>query len=133
VEVLDRYLLAVGSWLPRDHRADTVAELRDDLLSEIVEREHQAGRPLDEASVCAILAGRGHPMWVAEGYLPGRHLIGPVVLSLYSRTLKTALSFVWAAFAVPGVGQFAGLLRVDAHRGTIRTGGVTRVGSLERI
>ena len=38
MEALDRYLEAVRAWLPREQRADIVAELGEDLRSEIEER-----------------------------------------------------------------------------------------------
>jgi hypothetical protein len=94
VEVLDRYLQAVSSWLPNRQQADIVAELGEDLRSEIEERERELGRSLAEADVCAILERRGHPMWVAEAFLPKRYLIGPTVLPFYWRALKVALACV---------------------------------------
>jgi hypothetical protein len=110
VEVLDRYLQAVGSWLPNGQQADIVAELREDLRSEIEEKERELGRPLDEADLCALLERRGHPMWVAEGYLPKRHLIGPVVLPFYWRAVKIAISCILAVFVVLYL-VFAGIVK----------------------
>lgn len=77
MEALDRYLEAVRAWLPREQRADIVAELGEDLRSEIEERQGALRRPLSEDEVLALLKRRGHPMSVAEGYLPSQHLIGP--------------------------------------------------------
>lgn len=109
MEVLDRYLKAVSSWLPRAQQADIVAEIAEDLRSEIEERERTLGHALDEAELCTVLERRGHPMWVAEGYLPHRHLIGPAVLPLYLRALKIAIPCILAAFTVLGV-LFTGYL-----------------------
>jgi hypothetical protein len=39
VEALDRYLQAVSSWLPRGQKADVVAELAEDIRSEVDDRE----------------------------------------------------------------------------------------------
>ncbi len=103
MEVLDRYLKAVGSWLPKAQQADIVSEIGEDLRSEIEEKERGLGRSLDETELCALLERRGHPMWVAEGYLPPRHLIGPVMLPHYLRALKIAIPCVLAVFLVLGV------------------------------
>lgn len=100
MEVLDRYLKAVSSWLPRAQQADIVAEIGEDLRSEIEEKERTLGHALDEAELCAVLERRGHPMWVAEGYLPQRHLIGPAMLPHYLRALKVAVPCVFAVFVV---------------------------------
>jgi hypothetical protein len=96
VEALDRYLEAVRAWLPREQRADIVAELAEDLRSEIDERQGALGRPLSEDEVLALLKRRGHPMSVAEGYLPSQHLIGPAMLPAYWRTVKIAVSVILA-------------------------------------
>jgi hypothetical protein len=39
-------------------------------------------------------------MWVAEAYLPQRHLTGPAVLPLYRRALKIAIPCIVAVFVV---------------------------------
>lgn len=98
MQVIDRYLQAVSSWLPEGQRADIVSELSEDLRSEIEEREETLGRALDEAELAALVERRGHPMWVAEGYLPQRHLIGPAMLPAYFRTLKIAVACLAAIF-----------------------------------
>lgn len=96
MEVVDRYLEAVSGWLPRGQRADIVAELADDLRSELDERQRDLGRPLSDDEVVALLKRRGHPMAVAEAYLPSRHLIGPAMLPAYRRTLTIAVSVILA-------------------------------------
>lgn len=108
MEALDRYLEAVRAWLPREQRADIVAELAEDLRSEIDEREGTLGRPLPEDELLALLKRRGHPMSVAEGYLPSGHLIGPAMLPAYWRVVKIVVSVLfaiavalWAIFSGP--------------------------------
>ena len=39
MEIVDRYLQAVSFWLPEEQRADITAELREDIHSEIEERD----------------------------------------------------------------------------------------------
>ena len=99
MEVLDRYLQAVRTWLPKAQQDDIVAELSVDLRAQIEEAEAEHGRPLEERELAAILQQRGHPLWVAEAYLPQQHLIGPALLPTYRRVVKIALGCQWAAFA----------------------------------
>jgi hypothetical protein len=98
VEALDRYLQAVSSWLPRGQEADVVAELAEDIRSEVDDRERQLGRALAEEELLALLERRGHPMWVAERFLPGRYLIGPAMLPAYWRAVKIAVACIFVIF-----------------------------------
>ncbi len=98
MELLDRYLQAVRHWLPDAQQDDILAELSEDIRSEVEEQEAAAGQRLEEAELTAILKRRGHPMWVAEGYLPQRHLIGPALLPVYARVLKITLACLVAIF-----------------------------------
>jgi hypothetical protein len=110
VEVLDRYLEAVGSYLPHAQRADIVAELAEDLRSEMEEQRRELGRDLADDEILARLKRRGHPMSVAERYLPSRHLIGPAMLPSYLRTLRIAVGVI-VALAVGGYVVFSGPAR----------------------
>jgi hypothetical protein len=65
MELLNRYLHAVRFWLPKPQQQDIIAELGEDLRSQIEDREAQLGHPLDEDGVAVILQQRGHPMLVA--------------------------------------------------------------------
>jgi len=88
MELLDRYLQAVRFWLPRAQQEDIIAELGDDLRSQIEERESSRGRPLNEDEMVALLKQSGHPLWVAGRYQKQQVLIGPVLFPLYSFVLK---------------------------------------------
>jgi hypothetical protein len=96
VEVLERYLQAVRSWLPKVQQDDIVAELAVDLRAQIEEAEAERGRPLAQGELEALLKRRGHPLWVAEAYLPQQHLIGPALLPSYRLVLKIALGSLLA-------------------------------------
>jgi hypothetical protein len=100
VEVLDRYLQAVRSWLPRPQQDDIVAELRADLRAQVEEAEAERGRPLEDGELEALLKRVGHPLWVAEAYLPDQHLIGPALLPAYRLVLKIAVSGLLGSLAV---------------------------------
>jgi len=109
--LLDRYLDAVRFWLPRGQKDDILAELSDDLHGAIESRQSALGHPLTDSDLAALLKERGHPMVVANGYVPQRSLIGPRLFPLYAFTLKivalaglTPWTLVWAIvlLEVPG-------------------------------
>jgi hypothetical protein len=88
MELLDRYLHAVRFWLPRKQQDDIIAELGDDLRSQIEEREASLGRPPNEDELAVLLQKAGHPLRVAGRYLPQQSLIGPALFPLYTFVLK---------------------------------------------
>ena len=46
MDLLRRYLDAVELWLPAKQKQDILAELSDDIRSEIEDREGELGRPV---------------------------------------------------------------------------------------
>jgi hypothetical protein len=88
MELLDRYLQAVRFWLPRKQQDDIIAELGDDLRSQIEEQESALGRPLNEDELVTLFKQAGNPLWVAGRYQKQQALIGPVLFPLYSFVLK---------------------------------------------
>jgi len=100
MELLNRYVHAVGHYLPAETKNDTLAELRANLLAQIEGREEELGRPLNAAEASAILKAHGRPEFVAARYLPQRWLIGPTVFPIYLFTLKRAFPAVVLIYAV---------------------------------
>ena len=97
--LLDRYLQAVRSYLPRDQQDDITKELSENLRSQMEDKEAELGRPLAEIEQEAILTGHGHPLVVAGRYRSGqrsltfgRQLIGPVLFPIYLRILLLNLA-----------------------------------------
>ena len=88
MELLDRYLQTVKWLLPKEQKEDILAELSEDIRSQIEEKEAELGRRLDESDLEAILRRWGHPMLVAQRYLPQQVLIGPVWFPVYQFVLK---------------------------------------------
>lgn len=122
MELLDRYLQAVGFWLPRDQKHDILAELSEDMHSQIEDREAELNRPLTESETAAFLKQRGRPMVVAGTYLPQRQLIGPVLFPIYVFVLKVvALCYllpwflVWLAIFIFDRSQSAVHIPLDLH------------------
>jgi hypothetical protein len=94
MDLLDRYLQAVRFWLPKAQQEDLIAELSEDLHSQVEEKEGELGRPLHEAEVSVILKRCGSPILVASRYRPQRHLIGPVLFPIYEFVLKMVLLWI---------------------------------------
>lgn len=88
MELLDRYLQAVRFWLPRAQQNDIIAELGDDLRSQMEDRQSALGRPMNEDEMVALLQQTGHPMRVAARYQPQQSLIGPTLFPIYKFVLK---------------------------------------------
>lgn len=109
MELLKRYLQAVGEHLPRRGREDTLAELRANLESEMEGREEELGRTLTEAEVASILEAHGMPVMVASRYGSQHFLIGPSLFPVYWYTLKRSFPLVVLAYSVVQiVGMFLG-------------------------
>jgi hypothetical protein len=100
---IDRYLRSIRFWLPRDQRDDMIAELSEDLHSQVEEREASLGRSMTEAELDALLKQRGTPMAVAGRYLPQRYLIGPAVFPIYRTILGGWLLFYLLPATIVGM------------------------------
>jgi hypothetical protein len=95
MELVDRYLQAVRFWLPKSLRHDgLIAELGEDLRSQIEDKEAELGRPLEESEVSDILKRCGAPMVVAGSLRPEQHLIGPALFPIYMFVLKMVLFWI---------------------------------------
>lgn len=88
MELIDRYLHAVQFWLPMEQKADIIAELSEDIHSQIEEQETALGRKLTDAEIESMLKRRGRPVLVATRYLPQQYLIGPQLYPIYLLVLK---------------------------------------------
>jgi hypothetical protein len=97
MELLDRYLQAVRFFLPRGQQDDIIRELKENLVSQMEDREEELGRPLTNDERAGILRRHGHPMLVAGRYRSKQVLIGAAFFPIYIFALKLGLG---AAFAV---------------------------------
>jgi len=100
MELVERYLQAIGQYLPADSRNDILAELRTELLEQMDARAEEWGRPLDEADVAALLKVHGRPEAIALRYLPQRSLIGPSIFPFYLLTLRRAFPLVLIVYVL---------------------------------
>lgn len=111
MQMLERYLHAIGFWLPKDQRQDILAEISEDLNSQIEDRQTALGRKLTEAELEALLKRRGRPVLVANRYRPQRSLIGPVWFPAYVFVLK----MVGLCYVLPWLIVFVIVHRVQHH------------------
>jgi hypothetical protein len=104
MDLLERYLQAIGQFLPAEMKDDTVAELRANLQAEMDDRAEALGRELSDDDVAALLKAHGKPQVVALRYLRQRSLIGPTVFPFYELTLKRVLPLVvLVSFVAQGI------------------------------
>ncbi len=125
MELLDRYLKTVRTYLPTTQKDDIIRELSENIRSQIEDKEAKLGRPLQEAEIEAILKAHGHPLIVAGRYRQdersfsfGKQLIGPVLFPFYAKVLafnlgitSVVIIFLFTLLVVSGqpVGRIAGL------------------------
>jgi hypothetical protein len=145
-ELLQRYLQAVRFWLPKAQQEDILAELSEDLRSQIDDKETEVGHPLDEAELGAILKKCGNPMRVASRFQSGQYLIGPTWFPIYRFVLKLVLLWILIPVFVVIVGpaivlsspnRVASIIQIFANLWTaeILAGGVITLvfAILERV
>jgi len=99
MDLVERYLHAIKFWLPKSKHDDIIAEISEDLRSQIEDEEAQLGRALSEAEVGAILKRLGRPLVVAGRYSPQLYVIGPTLFPLYRFVLVTAI----VCYCAPGL------------------------------
>ena len=92
MELLDRYLQAIKTFLTGKDQDDILQELRDSLLSQMEEKEHSLGRLLTGDEIEKIVRDSGPPFLVAARYGPHRSLIGATLFPFYWQALKLGLS-----------------------------------------
>ncbi|MEO7691478.1 MAG: hypothetical protein ABIS51_19500 [Sphingomonas sp.] len=103
MDLLDRYLHAVRWTLPSAKADDITAELRDELVTRMEDREESLGRPLREDETSAMLKEFGHPLMVASRYQKQQWLIGPDVFPFYLFVMKIVALIIVAVVLVVGV------------------------------
>jgi hypothetical protein len=94
MELIERYLQAIGRALPPAQRADILSELRSSLYDALEGDENTAP---DEAQVVALIKQMGPPQQVAAAYYPaGQYLIGPSLYPLFRTVLGIVFTVVIA-------------------------------------
>ncbi len=105
MELVDRYLVEVGRYLPPDRRADVLAELRLSIMEAL---EASGNDELKEEDVVRVLKETGSPKEVAALHYPeGQYLIGPALYPLFRLVVGIALFAIIATQLVSIVILFA--------------------------
>ena len=113
--IIDRYLFAVQKALPKElGESDVVAEIADDLHSQVEAREAAAGRPLTDDEVASVVKAYGHPRVVAARYEHVTYLIGPQAFPFYRSALGFVATIVVAIELIGG-----GVAALLAHDGSL--------------
>jgi hypothetical protein len=107
MELIDRYLQAVRFWLPDKQKHDIIAELSEDLQSQLQEKEDALGRQVNYEEQVQLLKRFGAPMEVAARYVPQQQPMRPAMFMIYRFVLK--LVVVWVLlplFSIVSAGPF---------------------------
>ena len=96
MNLIDKYIVEVGKYLPRKNRADIEAEIRSTLEDMLDERKPAEG-PADEATVMKLLKEYGSPRQVAATYKTHQYLIGPRMFPTFEMVLRIAFAVVAGA------------------------------------
>lgn len=103
MNLIDRYIAAVGRHLPEKDRSDIEAEIRsmiEDMLDERRERSHHV-KSADEKVVTETLEQLGDPRLLAFKYAPPRrYLIAPEWYEGYIKVLQRVLFTALPVFAI---------------------------------
>jgi hypothetical protein len=100
MDLIERYLAAIGRQLPDNQAGDITSELRDVLMSRQEEQEERLGRPLTRAELEAMLVEFGHPLTVAGRYRQTQYLIGPEVFPFWWAAVKVMLTVIAGIYLV---------------------------------
>jgi hypothetical protein len=100
MELLERYLQAVQTHLPKSQQDDILKDLKENLRAQIEEKETREGRRLNQDELADILKRHGHPLFVAMRYRQTRHLIGSTLFPVYWLLMKIILGFVGIGYAI---------------------------------
>lgn len=102
MNLVDRYVAAIGRELPRRNAAEITAELKDVLLSKIEDRESELDRPLTDKEIEQLLIDFGHPLVVAGRYRRMQYLIGPELFPYWVATVRMVL-MIGGAIVLGGI------------------------------
>ncbi len=101
LELVERYIAAVGRHLPPKQTQDILEELRGAVMERVEDRERGLARPLDRKEVGEILKSFGSPLLAASRYAGTQHLIGPAVYPYFWPAQRLVVGIV-VAIAIVG-------------------------------
>lgn len=107
MELIERYLQAVKFALPQAQQDDIIKELRDNILSQIEDKEAELSRPLTEQEQVDLLKKVGSPMHLASRYRKQQYLIGATMFPIYWKVLKASLGLALLVLAAGSIATAA--------------------------
>jgi hypothetical protein len=131
MDLLDRYITAVGKNLPLKNRGDIQTEIRSTLEDMLEDRSQKAGRPVDDAMLVEVLKAYGAPDTVAATYSRERYLIGPRLYPIFTLVIKVVF-IVLSVLAAVGLGLAAvtGPITLQAMAKTFGSGLLQYFGTI---
>ena len=105
---IDRTLSAGGEVRASPgQRDDIIKELRDNILSQIEEKEAELGHPLSEDEQVELLKKLGSPMRLASRYRKQQYMIGATMFPIYWKVLKASLGLAFLVLAAASIATAA--------------------------
>src|SRR5260370_12935607 len=92
MDLLERYLQAVRTYLPTSQQEDILKELGENLRAQMEDKETELGRPLSEDELADILKKHAHPLLEATRYRQSRHLVWSTLFPFYWLAMKILLA-----------------------------------------
>jgi len=131
MDMLEDYLRAVSRLLPRAKREDIIAELRDEILTRIENRESELGRPLTPDETEQLLRDFGHPIVVAARYRDEpQYSVGPALYPFWSFAVRLAVLLEIVISVIVFFGRIVGGANPAQAFGTALGSGLTGVMTL---
>lgn len=130
MNLIDKYIAAVGKHLPRKNRADIEAEIRS-TLEDMLEERKQATGEAEDNTVIELLKEYGAPRDVAASYTGPRYLIGPRVYPTFELVTKIVVAVLLAVTLVGlGIGLSRSSLAGPEFLKTVGEGALNLLGGL---
>ena len=103
MNLIDRYVRAIGRRLPQRSRADIEQEIRSAVEDMLEDRSKKEGKSVDEEMTIRVLKEYGKPETVAASYLPERYLVGPQLFPIFWMVVQIVF-IVLTALALVNLG-----------------------------
>ncbi len=100
MDMIERYIAEVGSYLPAKGKEDIQQELKNALMEKMDDLQEEYERELTREEVKNMLRKMGHPLKVAGSFHSQQYLIGPAFYPVYWHTMKICLSVVFVVHLV---------------------------------
>jgi len=130
MELVERYVYAVGRHLPRKMRADVEPELHSLLLDSVESRSEESGQPATDELIAEVLKEFGPPRKMATSYMPQpQYVVGPQLFPVYLLVLTIVACVLAAMQAFGFMVAVAGVPLFSAEAGRLFGSGLLNLGA----